>query len=119
MAILIFSYGMLFDRDDTFFKNNQQLIEDIRARESNNGLDWTDKTISTVGGGNWDVSYFVGVPIKVFEYTENNFSEFENLKIQTNWEDVFNDRLKSYPALIEALKPYQSQIDYKIILEES
>jgi hypothetical protein len=115
MALMILSYGIHCEDNDNLFKTNQSLIDFIL--ESEKHLNWKDRLICTIGGGNWDKSYLIGVPIKAIDYTSISLNEIEKLKNKENWLQLFNNRLSKFPDFEKVLKQYQSHIDYQIICD--
>lgn len=115
MALNIYGYGLHFYNDDSFIKNNKELIDSIRKEIKN--LDWQDKIILGIGGGNSDLSYFVGVYIDTVEYGSITITQAQEIFSQKDYVHLLSEKLAQYPMLQQALKDHLYLANGQIILD--
>lgn len=115
MAYIILGYGLHFEESDDFILNNSELIDTIRDNERK--LRSTDSIICSIGGGNWDLSYFIGAFIDTIEHTAMTLEEINAIFKKQDYAAKFKEHLAKYPELLEALQPYEKNFTYQIILD--
>lgn len=115
MAYIVLGYGLHFEESDDFIENNSELIESIR--DSERKLRSKDSIIHSIGGGNWDLSYFIGVYIGNREYTAMTLEELNATFKKEDYSSILKELLAKQPQLQEALKPYENDLTYQIILD--
>jgi hypothetical protein len=114
MAFIVLGYGLHFEESDDFIENNSAIIESIRDIEKN--LPTKHSVVIGIGGGNWDLSYFLGAFIGTREYTAMTLEELNTSLSKEDYPTLFKERLAKYPELQKALEPYQNDFTYQIIL---
>ena len=115
MAYIVLGYGLHFEESDDFIENHSELIESIR--DSERKLRSKDSIIHGIGGGNWDLSYFIGVFIGSREYTAMTLQELNTSFKKEDYSSILKEQLAKYPDLQEALKSYENDFTYQIILD--